>query len=340
MSLTQTDLGALQRTLAAFQDCPDVKAFHRTALRVLPQLIPAEHFMWAEYAAIDPATRQAKLGAVRETVPRYVDGVIPQCERIIFEHPFTYFFVQTHDPSALIQSDFWTPEQFRASSLHELLEQTLHTRFMLSLPIFSCDAVAAALTFSRWENDFTERDRQLLNLMRPGFDAAHRDTQLRTAHRALQGRPLADYGLTPREAEIARWLAAGKQNPEMAIILDTNVRTIEKHMEHVLHKLGAENRTAAAVMLARSPDLTEASPARGRDGINAFQLTARESEIARWLAIGKTNQSIARKLRISDHTVEKHVEAIITKLGVENRTTAAVAIINSIERVGQRQLPE
>lgn len=145
--------------------------------------------------------------------------------------------------------------------------------------------------------------------------------------RSLHGHPLADYGLTPREAEVARWLATGKQNPEMAVILDTNVRTIEKHMERVLHKLGATNRTAAAVLLARSPDLTQPSPQRGADARNGFRLTVRESEIARWLAIGKTNQTIARKLRISDHTVEKHVEAIIEKLGVENRTTAAVMLV-------------
>ena len=49
--------------------------------------------------------------------------------------------------------------------------------------------------------------------------------------------------------EVAGWLAAGKTNPEIDIILASNVRTVEKHVEAVLKKLGVENRTAAAVLI-------------------------------------------------------------------------------------------
>jgi Response regulator containing a CheY-like receiver domain and an HTH DNA-binding domain len=55
-------------------------------------------------------------------------------------------------------------------------------------------------------------------------------------------------GLTEREAEVLRWVARGKTDPEIAIILGTRPRTIEKHVEHILAKLGVENRTTAALM--------------------------------------------------------------------------------------------
>ena len=53
-------------------------------------------------------------------------------------------------------------------------------------------------------------------------------------------------------------------------------------------------------------------------------LTARESEILRLLAQGQTNPQIARELVVSPGTVKNHVRHIIAKLGVSDRTQAAV----------------
>lgn len=53
---------------------------------------------------------------------------------------------------------------------------------------------------------------------------------------------LCALGLTPRQAEVAYWVAQGKTNPEIAIILATSPRTIDKHMERILDRLGVENR--------------------------------------------------------------------------------------------------
>ena len=61
--------------------------------------------------------------------------------------------------------------------------------------------------------------------------------------------------LTERETEVLRWLAAGKSNPEIAAILDLAPGTVKRHVEKVLAKLGAENRTAAAAHVGRlAPD--------------------------------------------------------------------------------------
>jgi DNA-binding CsgD family transcriptional regulator len=57
------------------------------------------------------------------------------------------------------------------------------------------------------------------------------------------------FGLTGREAEIAAWVAQGKTNTEISVILSIARRTVEKHVEHVLSKLGAENRVVAAVQI-------------------------------------------------------------------------------------------
>jgi two-component system nitrate/nitrite response regulator NarL len=57
------------------------------------------------------------------------------------------------------------------------------------------------------------------------------------------------------------------------------------------------------------------------------ELTAREREVLQLLAEGLPNKAIAARLTISEHTVKFHVNAILTKLGVQSRTEAVVRAV-------------
>ncbi|QUS38696.1 response regulator [Tardiphaga alba] len=57
-------------------------------------------------------------------------------------------------------------------------------------------------------------------------------------------------------------------------------------------------------------------------------LTIREGEVLSWLSKGKSNRDIAQILGLSPRTVDKHLEQIYAKLGVENRTAAAAVAAN------------
>jgi DNA-binding NarL/FixJ family response regulator len=61
-------------------------------------------------------------------------------------------------------------------------------------------------------------------------------------------------------------------------------------------------------------------------------LTTREGEVLAWLSKGKTNRDIAQILGLSPRTVDKHLEQIYSKLGVENRTAAAAIATNATRR--------
>lgn len=63
-----------------------------------------------------------------------------------------------------------------------------------------------------------------------------------------------------------------------------------------------------------------------------FGLTMREGEVLSWLSKGKTNRDIAQILGLSPRTVDKHLEQIYSKLGVENRTAAAAIAVNATHR--------
>jgi DNA-binding NarL/FixJ family response regulator len=53
------------------------------------------------------------------------------------------------------------------------------------------------------------------------------------------------------------------------------------------------------------------------------ELTAREREILQLISQGSRDREIAKRLHISEKTVQKHVQGILSKLGVQNRTEAA-----------------
>ncbi|WP_030512158.1 response regulator transcription factor [Microbispora rosea] len=61
-------------------------------------------------------------------------------------------------------------------------------------------------------------------------------------------RPRVPVGLTPREHDVLRHIALGRNNAEIAAALYVSVETIKTHVRHVLDKLGARDRTQAAVL--------------------------------------------------------------------------------------------
>ncbi|WP_185267546.1 response regulator transcription factor [Halopseudomonas xiamenensis] len=65
---------------------------------------------------------------------------------------------------------------------------------------------------------------------------------------------------------------------------------------------------------------------------DALGLTGREADVMLWIANGKTNREIGQILDMSPRTVNKHLEQVFRKLGVENRTAAAAAAIRCLAR--------
>ncbi len=58
-----------------------------------------------------------------------------------------------------------------------------------------------------------------------------------------------------------------------------------------------------------------------------FGLTAREAEVLVWVARGKSNKDVSEILAISPRTVNKHLEQVFLKLGVENRASATALVM-------------
>ena len=76
----------------------------------------------------------------------------------------------------------------------------------------------------------------------------------------------------------------------------------------------------------------EQQTAHSPEDFESFGLSHREAEVLLWVACGKTNIEIGTILGLSPRTVQKHLEHIYQKLGVENRTAAAARALKVIGR--------
>lgn len=59
-------------------------------------------------------------------------------------------------------------------------------------------------------------------------------------------------------------------------------------------------------------------------------LTSREAEVLLWISRGKQNREVSEILNISPRTVNKHLEQIFQKMGVENRASAAAIAVSTL----------
>ena len=71
------------------------------------------------------------------------------------------------------------------------------------------------------------------------------------------------------------------------------------------------------------PISTEPPIGAGTTRLSSAALTPRETEVLSWIAKGKTNRDVADILGMSPRTVNKHLEHVFEKLGVETRAAAA-----------------
>jgi DNA-binding CsgD family transcriptional regulator len=94
-------------------------------------------------------------------------------------------------------------------------------------------------------------------------------------------------------------------------------------------QVGVVSRIGPQEVLLR---LVEGQPSGEEQAIRQrLNLTAREAEVLLWIARGKANRDIGQILGLSPRTVNKHLEQIYAKLGVENRTAAAALALRTLE---------
>ncbi|MDN3021986.1 helix-turn-helix transcriptional regulator [Streptomyces sp. S.PB5] len=140
--------------------------------------------------------------------------------------------------------DFFSAREFRNLPFYtEYLRPAVNILFVM-LP--SAPGRIRTYNFGREDaRRFTERDRLVLELLRPHLYAVYREAALRRR---------APVRLTVRELDVMRAVADGLSTEAIARQFTVAPSTVRKHLENVFRKLGVSSRTAALARLFPEPD--------------------------------------------------------------------------------------
>jgi DNA-binding CsgD family transcriptional regulator len=213
---------------------PDALA--RAAVAELPRLVASE---LTTLSVCD-------LGSGHRRVVGVPAGAIGADDRAAFDrhfdsHPLVRYHAVRRGPDTHRISDSVPFPRFRETALYADYYRRIGIDHAIAVPIQMDGRTLVSFVLNRRGRDFSDRERELLDALRVPLARLYRRTE-RIGHGAA-----ADAGLTAREAEVLRWVAAGKTDRDIAALLGCSHRTVQKHLQRAYVKLGVETRTAAAM---------------------------------------------------------------------------------------------
>ncbi len=163
---------------------------------------------------------------------------------------------------------------------------------------------------------FERPDLVLLDVCMPGMDGLATARALKLAHPAIQVLIVTLHAHPGYLIEAVRAGAAG-------YVLKHASR---EDLLTAIHRVGRGETLLAQTVIAQAFQQLRAAPVSAPASAPG-SLTPREREVLRLLAQGRTNRQIGQCLGISPGTAKNHVEHILAKLGVSDRTQAAARAV-------------
>ena len=169
-------------------------------------------------------------------------------DRHFHEHPLVVYHAVERGRYAHRISDSLPLARFRQTALYNDYYRRVGLSHALALPIRMDGQELVSFVLNRQGHDFADRELALLDALRRPLARLFERTQAAERPRpALDEETLHRFALTRREAEVLRWVAAGKTDRDVALLLACSPRTVHKHLQRVYAKLGVETRTAAVM---------------------------------------------------------------------------------------------
>ncbi len=325
---TAADLRAALDFVAEAHSFENLDAFRHGILPGLQKLLPCD---LVGYNEVDPGGEALVLTYPYE-VPDSVNFELP---RLAHQHPL--ICVQMNgDFSTYKISDFLSARQFHALELYESLYKQIGAEDQIACGLTG--PVVIGIAMNRGRRSFSERDRAMLDLLRPHLAQAHARVQER--ERAAELLAALEHGLAERgssvvlvdgdgtiahlggsslalldsyfpersgaalPAPIVEWLAAGAAAP---LVAETVAGSLT---------IRAQPGSSATVLIL------DESPAITAERLLPLGLSRRQAEVLALLVADAGVEQIARDLFISPATVRKHLEHVYIRLGVHSRAEA------------------
>jgi DNA-binding CsgD family transcriptional regulator len=253
-SLRTRDWLRLLDVVGEIRSSRDPEEFRSTILASLPRLIPCEI---NGYNEVDTRTRTDRYWLSPADAADFPDSVAIFNQHI-GEHPLISYHAGAGSRSraaAVVRiSDLLSRRRFHRLGLYCEFFRRIGIEHQMACALPRRGPMIIGIALNRRGRDFTERERALLEYVRPHLALAYERAELvaelrQAAAPASTHRRLAESGLSNREIQVLALVGSGKSNPEAGLILGISARTVQKHLEHVFGKLGVNSRTAAAARL-------------------------------------------------------------------------------------------
>ena len=347
--LRDQDMLRVSTFLHGLYACREAEHFAPWLLGGLSELVPSEQATFNHIAPCVPWTQVIACPEqpnLDQTTRRFTEHV--------GEHPVFQHYLKTGDPGAYKISDFVSAADYHHMPIYRRLYRELGYEDQMAMSLAPPASEITAVALGRRTRSFKERDRHVMNFIRPhlnqawqnvrAFDRMNRQLRLHEqihgwlnqamvvlddAGRIIQcsaparqwlDEHFADGPAHARDAKLPpalhRWLHARTTSPAAP---NVPVRPlIRTHQDHrLIVRLFIDRDPTRHVLL-----LERRATAAAADHLRHAGLTRREIEVMLQLDQGKTNQEIAAALHISLPTVKKHLEHIFNKLNVTHRTAA------------------
>lgn len=187
-----------------------------------PENSIVDHLLWVEGdwfggSKLDPKTYLARCPANRH----------------VLETDRPFFWTKTGEPGR----DNYRVGQPHGSGVHGL-----------QVPVYGPVGLVGAMSFGGLAIDSTVEARLALTLVAV---AAFQSSRRLTGPIAPAGMPR----LSRRELEVIRWIASGRRQADVAMLLDLSERTIENHLRRIRSRLNAASTAQAVHLLVRAGEL-------------------------------------------------------------------------------------
>lgn len=286
-------------------------------------------------------------------------------DRHFRDHPLVRF--HSSHPAGPTQriSDCMNVNTFRNSALHADYYRRIGINFVMALPLRIDDANVISVVFNRGHSDFEDHERAVLDAVRQPLAAIYRNLlvceeagvglrrisqlaadggwqmmRVTLGGRILDASPAAlrllsrffpEYASDPQAylpATLLAWFARSRNWGLERVALTQGEHFTRSHLggRLTVHFVHDPDATAAGFLLMKGERVDLST-----EHLTRLPLTEREREVLALVAIGRTNGEIAMILTISARTVQKHLEHIFQKLGVETRTAAAVRALSAAD---------
>jgi DNA-binding CsgD family transcriptional regulator len=359
--LTSHDTRQLFECLLDLYELRDSNSFKRQAVKGLATLVSADLYSYNEIST----TQQLVTGYAIWPIEF---PLLPDATEILgryqYQHPTVMHYLTTGERDVTKISDFMSYREFRRTDLYNEFYRPMGIPYGVGFGISIAQDGLIGVGLHRSGRDYSERDRRILSELTPHILQAYANAQVVTR---LQHETAARFGafdalesavvclssrltihwMTP-EAErllLAYRLISSRHRDrlhrtvfewlrlqERAWSVSTNVPKAPRPL--IVHGPSGKVilrliRQGAFCLLI--PEELRSVPSTS--DLANLGLSWRETDVLRWVAQGKTNSEIGTILGISLRTVQKHLERVYSRLGVENRH-AAMTIAMATRRRG------